>query len=285
MMAVVHFLMMVCGLLIYACGKPNPEVNSDSVAHKEEWRLVWNDEFDYTGLPDPAKWDYEEGFVRNEEKQYYTRARQENSYVNNGVLTITGRREQYPNAAYLPGSADWKRKGEHASYTSACLITKGKVSWTYGKIEVKAKLPEGRGVWPAIWMLGDNIGEVGWPKCGEIDIMEHVGFESGNIHTNVHYERQSDGQYDTKMSTTAVSSVQSEFHVYRMEWDKKEINLFIDDNLVNTFAIDLAGQTFHKPQYLLLNLALGGAWGGAIDDNIFPQSYVIDYVRVYQKVK
>ena len=249
----------------------------------EEWQLVWGDEFDYTGLPNTAKWGYEEGFSRNEERQYYTRARSQNVAVGNGVLTITGIKEQYPNAAYKQGSTDWKTRDEYASYTSTCLITKGKFSWTYGKIEVRAKLPKGKGVWPAIWTLGDNVWEVGWPRSGEIDIMEHVGFEPNTIHTNIHYEKASDSKYATQMKSRDFSGVSDNFHIYSMEWDENKIIISVDGVAVNTFDVKLAGTIFKKPQYLLLNLALGGSWGGEIDDTIFPVKYEIDYVRVYQK--
>jgi beta-glucanase (GH16 family) len=249
----------------------------------KEWKLVWSDEFDYTGLPASAKWSYEEGFVRNNENQYYTKARSENISVNNGILVITGRKEQYLNAAYKPGSTDWKTKDELASYTSACLITKGKFSWTYGKVEVRAKLPEGKGTWPAIWTLGDNIWEVGWPRCGEIDIMEYVGFEPNTIHTNIHYEKASDGQYATQMKSKDFSGISDDFHIYGMEWDENKIIILMDGIVVNSFEIRFAGNIFKKPQYLLLNLALGGSWGGEIDDTIFPVKYEVDYVRIYQE--
>lgn len=250
--------------------------------HPKDWQLVWSDEFDYTGLPDANKWDYEEGFVRNEEQQYYTRARPQNAYVDNGVLTITGKQERYRNAAYMPSSDDWRKRNEYATYTSACLTTKGKASWTYGKIEVRARLPKGRGTWPAIWTLGDSIWEVGWPRCGEIDIMEHVGFEPDKIHTNVHYQRASDGEYATNMRSAVVEGISDQFHVYAIEWDKERIKFFVDGTEVNAFDVALGSYIFHRPHYLLLNLALGGSWGGEIDDKLFPKTYEIDYVRIYQ---
>jgi len=131
-----------------------------SVGCAQDWKLVWSDEFDRPGLPDPAKWGYEKGFVRNQEKQYYTEARKENARVEGGMLIIESRREEYRNA----------------HYTSASLTTQGTASWTYGRMEMRAKLPTGRGIWPAFWMLGINESQVGWPACGEIDIMELVGF-------------------------------------------------------------------------------------------------------------
>ena len=130
-----------------------------------DWKLVWSDEFDKPGLPDPAKWGYEEGFLRNNEAQYYTRGRPENARVENGMLVIKARKEHFPNPRYLPGSAQTGRRNnrEFAEYTSASLTTRGKTSWTHGRVEVRAKLPSGRGTWPAIWMLGTNISQVGWP--------------------------------------------------------------------------------------------------------------------------
>src|SRR5690606_21105631 len=209
----------------------------------KEWTLVWGDEFDYSGLPDETKWNYYEGFVRNEERQYYTRARLENVSIADGLLTITGMKEQYPNAAYEPGSTDWKKKDEFASYTSANLITKGKFSFTYGKVEVRARLPKGLGVWPAIWTLGDNEWEVGWPECGEIDIMEHVGFEPNTIHTNVHYENPA-GEYKTQMTGRTVTGISDDFHVYSMEWDEEKITILVDGLVHNTFTVELAGDVF-----------------------------------------
>lgn len=279
-------------LLCNACGQekiddPTPLPDPDPDPPKE-WQLVWGDEFDYKGLPNPEKWDYDEGFIRNEEDQYYTRARSDNAYVDNGVLTITGIKEDYPNKDYqnerlaaMPDQ-EWKTVDEYAKYTSACLITKGKFSWTYGKVEVRARLPKGLGVWPAIWTLGDNIWTVGWPKCGEIDIMEHVGFEPNTIHTNIHCENSA-GRYTTQMRSRNIAKISEDFHVYSMEWDESKMTIAIDGVTVNTFNTSLAGDIFKKPQYLLLNLALGGTWGGEIDDSIFPQEYVIDYVRIYQK--
>ena len=141
-----------------------------------ERKLVWSDEFNYQGLPDPAKWGYETGFVRNHESQYYTKERKENARVENGHLVIECRKEQFTPANHVP-----------VNYTAASLITQNKASWQYGRIEVRAKLPHGKGVWPAIWMLGTNITQVGWPRCGEIDIMEFIGKEPKNIFGTLHF--------------------------------------------------------------------------------------------------
>ncbi len=267
-----------------ACSKSNDATggngkDSTIVPVRKGWKLVWHDEFDYKGLPDPTKWGYEEGFVRNNEEQYYTKARAENAMVDAGMLTITARKESYPNAAYQSGSTDWKKKNEFASYTSACLITRAQASWTYGRFEVKARLPKGKGVWPAIWTLGFGS----WPDAGEIDIMEHVGFEPGRIHTNVHYIRTTDNKYATQMRSLTLANIVDSFHVYALEWNEKELIWFIDDVEVNRFQTDKSGQAFHKNHYLLLNLAMGGSWGGWIDASSLPQKYTIDYVRVFQK--
>lgn len=253
------------------------------------WKLVWSDEFDKPGLPDPAKWNYEEGFVRNNEAQYYTRDRGENARVENGMLIIEARKERFPNPSYDPDAKE-KKTGRHgrefAEYTSASLTTLGKAGWTYGRIEVRAKLPPGRGTWPAIWTLGTNIHQVGWPVCGEIDIMEFVGFEPGIIHANVHANNRERTKKTDKGSQMSIPDASEAFHVYTMDWDAKHMDFFVDDKKYFTFSKDDSGKyawPFDANQYLILNLAIGGAWGGAkgIDDTCFPQRYYIDYVRVY----
>jgi len=245
------------------------------------YKLVWSDEFsrDPDGLPDPTKWGYEEGFIRNSESQYYTKARLENARIENGTLIIEGRKENY----VYDDSPDHESKP--ARYTSAALETIGKADWQYGRIEVRAKLPAGKGVWPAIWTLGSNIHQVGWPRCGEIDIMELVGKEPGIIHGTLHYFI--DGKHASKGGQLPVDETGADFHVYAAEWTPDRIDLFVDGT--KYFSLDVNQATndgenpFRKPHYLILNLALGGTWGGPIDDSIFPQRMVVDYVRVYQK--
>jgi beta-glucanase (GH16 family) len=252
--------------------------------HAAEWQLVWSDEFDYTGLPDSTKWNYEVGFVRNAEMQYYTRANIKNARVENGVLVIEGRRERLANPKYNPQLDSWMAKRQFAQYTSASLTTQDKESWTYGRIEVRAKLPRGKGTWPAIWTLGADIRKVKWPGCGEIDIMEQVGKDPNWIHGTVHYSAE--GKHQTNAGKINVADPSASFHVYAINWYSDRIDFFFDDTKYFTFPLNKAGfgqeNPFRKPQYLLINLALGGSWGGAIDNFIFPQKYLIDYVRVYK---
>ena len=246
-------------------------------------RLVWSDEFDKPGAPDPDKWDYEVGFVRNKELQYYTRDRRENARVEEGCLVIEARKERVPNPRYKAGAKRWQRSREFAEYTAASLITRGKMAWRYGRIEVRAKVPEGSGMWPAIWMLGDNIGKNGWPRCGEIDIMEFVGQHPNRVYATVHYAG-ADGKHASKGKKFDTPAPYKDFHVYAVEWRADRMDFFYDDRRYHTVPLDVAGEgegnPFRKPLYLLINLALGG-WGGPMDDSKLPARYLIDYVRVY----
>ena len=248
---------------------------------------MWSDEFDYEGLPDRTKWDYEEGLVRNQEMQYYTRARKENARVENGVLVIEGRKEQFRNPRYKPDSKDWKEQREFAHYTAASLITLMNTSWKYGRIEVRAKLPQGRGVWPAIWTLGANSANVGWPRGGELDIMEFVGKDPNRVHANAHFAVN--GKHKSDGGNLQTDRPYEEFHVYAIEWHEDRIDFFFDKTKYHAFVIDKAGigedNPFRKPHYLLINLALGGSWGGPVDDAVLPQKYLIDYVRVCESGK
>jgi beta-glucanase (GH16 family) len=233
------------------------------------WSLVFADEFVTPGSPDPAKWGYEIGYIANDEKQYYT-SRSENARIEGGLLVIEARKEAYQGYAY----------------TSARLITRGRFEFLYGRVEVRAKLPAGRGAWPAIWMLGANIGEVGWPACGEIDIMENVGFDPLRIHASVHTAAYNHGTHKT--ASVTVPSPSGDFHVYAMEWYSDHIDAFADGQKYFSFRNEGTGSRtwpFDKPQYLLLNLAIGGNWGGqqGIDDMLFPKRYLVDYIRVFQQ--
>lgn len=236
--------------------------------------LVWADEFNYAGLPDSTKWNYDTGNHGwgNNELQFYTRKRMENAWVANGVLTIKAVKEKY----------------HGADYTSARLLTKGKAAWRYGRIEVRAKLPYGRGIWPAIWMLSADKAYGEWPRIGEIDIMEHVGYSPDSVFATVHTQAYNHTIGTQKTRGVAYKDLSASFHVYALEWTKNKISIFIDNN--KYFEFDNEGKgvavwPFDKKFYLLLNVAVGGNWGGkmGIDNNIFPQEMQIDYVRVYQK--
>jgi len=267
----------VCCLVLLACAQA---VAADG------WKLVWSDEFDKPGLPDPEKWAHERGFIRNNEAQFYTTNRQENARVENGKLVIEARKERFKNPGFDP-KAKGRRAQEYADYTSASLTTRGKAAWTYGRIEVKAQLPSGRGTWPAIWMLGTNR-SAGWPACGETDIMEFVGYEPGVIHANIHTSKYNHVKKTNKGNKLSVPDASEAFHVYAVEWFPDRMDFYVDDRKYFTYANEGSGVDawpFDQPQYLILNLAIGGSWGGTkgIDDSIFPQTFLIDYVRVYAR--
>lgn len=250
-----------------------------------QWKLVWSDEFDRDGLPDEKKWGYETGFIRNHEMQYYTARRPENARVEAGKLIIEARKERLPNPSHDPTSKDWRRQRAHAEYTSAALVTLDKFHFRYGRIVVRAKLPPGKGTWPAIWTLGTSRGRIGWPGCGEIDVMEFVGKAPEHVHGTVHYsvggKRQSSGN---KLRTDRPAS--DDFHVYELRWSADRIEWYFDGKLYHRFDVsraDDAGRNpFREEHYLLINLAMGGDWGGPIDDACLPARYIVDYVRVYE---
>jgi len=264
-----------------------------STARAEDWKLVWSDEFTESGLPNPARWNYEVGLIRNNERQYYTRARKENARVEDGNLIIEARKEQWDDSssgtAEKAGARSRRGRGS-AEYTSACLNTHGKAGWTHGRIEVRAKVPGGRGTWPAIWTLGTNIHEAGWPTCGEVDIMEFVGYDPGVIHANIHTKKYNHSIKTGKGDQISIPDASEAFHVYAVEWDAQKMDFFVDSHKYFTYLNEGSGSAawpYDKEKYLILNLAIGGDWGGqkGIDDSRFPQQFVIDYVRVYQKLK
>lgn len=244
------------------------------------WQLVWADEFDYCGLPDPAKWGYDVGGDGwgNQELQYYTERRKENARVENGRLIIEARRDKW---------------GGH-EYTSARLVTKGKGDWTYGRFEVAAKLPSGRGTWPAVWMLPSqkSYGDGGWPDNGEIDIMEHVGFDPDVVHSSVHTRAYYHSIGTQKTSKVNVPTARAGFNVYAVEWTPEEVRGYVNGQHYFTFGnerlknreADYKQWPFDKPFHLILNVAVGGTWGGAkgVDESIWPQRMEVDYIRVYR---
>lgn len=234
-------------------------------------KLLWSDEFLKDGRPDPSIWSYDTGEVYNNEKQFYTVDRPENSRVENGHLVIEARKDGF----------------EGHPITSARLVTRGKQEILYGRIEVRAKVPTGRGTWPAIWTLGTNIDTTGWPDCGEIDVMEFVGHDPDRLHFNVHTKAYNYVLKTNKEKKIAAPKVWDRFHTYAVEWSAERIDWEFDGKRVFSY-LKPEGATidqwpFDAPQYLLLNLAIGGDWGGekGIDDAIFPSKFEVDYVRVY----
>ncbi|MFD0895214.1 glycoside hydrolase family 16 protein [Luteolibacter ambystomatis] len=257
------------------------------VAHADPWKLVWSDDFNRAGAPDPTKWTYEKGFVRNQELQFYTDNRRENARVEGGNLVIEARKEAFPNPSYVADAKDWQKSRKEAEYTSAALITKGLKSFKYGKIEVRAKLPSGKGIWPAIWMLGDNRGPTRWPMCGEIDIMEFVSHTPGVVHGTLHFAKPGTTEHQSAGGQTKSDSLHTTFHTYGVEWNEKTITLLFDDKAYKTVDLDAAGagedNPFRKPFYLLLNVAVGGSWGKEPDPKVYPQRMEVDWVKVWEK--
>jgi beta-glucanase (GH16 family) len=246
------------------------------------YRLAWSDEFDVAGLPDAGKWNYDTfrnsaGWFNNE-LQYYANARAENSRVENGLLIITARKEDLSTL----GVNDWSGQ----RYSSARLLTSGKASWRYGFFEVRAKLPCGTGSWPAIWTLSEPP-QTSWPDDGEIDIMEHVGFDQGVVHGTVHTGAYNHTRGNQRGATVTLADLCTEFHRYQLNWTATRITIGVDDRNYYQYSNDNSGNAewpFDSPQYLILNIAVGGDWGGqmGVNDAIFPVQMLVDYVRVYQ---
>jgi beta-glucanase (GH16 family) len=275
-----HPLACLIALLLVACtsmSPPLPPAAPQALGVPAGYTLAWSDEFATNGLPDPARWAHDTGMNKqgwhNHEKQYYSGPRAENAEVRDGKLVITARKEQRPNAP------DWGGQG----YTSARLLTAGKAAWTYGYFEIRAKLPCGKGTWPAIWMLGSQ-GD--WPAGGELDIMEQVGKEPTKLFSTVHTAAGSGGKGSG--AATQVPDACSAFHTYQMDWTAQQIRFGIDGQTHFNYTNAGAGKSqwpFDAPQFLILNIAIGGDLGGDIDDSIFPVRMEIDYVRVYQMAR
>jgi beta-glucanase (GH16 family) len=268
---------LLSGLMIVnlACNKPLTNSHIKELERKG-WNLVWVDEFNKSGLPDTNNWSYDTGGNGwgNHELQYYTLGRLENARVEDGKLIIETKREP------------WKEK----EYTSARLTTRMKEEWLYGRFEVRAKLPFGLGTWPAIWMLPSRpaYGSGHWPDNGEIDIMEHVGYDQGLIHGSTHCKAHYWRIGTQRSDSIRIPDASTAFHDYSIEWDSEKIQMFVDDSLYFTSPNDKTGWEvwpFDKPFIMLLNIAVGGDWGGVkgVDTTIWPQRMEVDYVRVYQK--
>lgn len=227
--------------------------------------LVWSDEFNTPGAPDPAKWGYDIGTGSNgwgnNELQYYT-SRPENVTVSNGTLKITARKESYSGR----------------EYTSTRMLTKNKFSTKYGKIEARIKLPVGVGTWPAFWMLGNNIDAVGWPACGEIDIMEHKGSDPNRMYGTLHYPGRSGGSANG--NTTVITNATTDFNIYTVEWTEAVIKFSVNGNVFHTVN-NSSSLPFHQNFFIILNFAMGGVFGGPVDPSFTSSTMEVDWVRVY----
>ncbi len=256
-------------------------IQADTVERK----LIWQDEFNYVGFPNNNKWTYEKGLVRNNENQYYTVKDPNNVFVEHGYLTIQAKQEGFWPAT---GALDWLFSTQRKKkYSSASLTTEHLSGWQYGRVEVRAKLPQGRGVWPAIWLVGKNFREVGWPTCGEIDIMEYVGFKPKTIHSVLHSKAYNHRKNNSINGRVQLDDLATEFHLYAVERFVDHIDFWIDDKLHFSYKKEPNNKDawpFDQEMYLIINLAIGGSWGGqkGIDKSIFPQRFIIDYVRVFE---
>ena len=266
--------------LLFGCTSQNDMEDSKQLNewNREGWDIVWQDEFDGESL-DINKWSHEVGGhgFGNNELQYYTDD-SSNSFVDNGILHI---RAKYEPAGI--GSPNNLR-----NFSSARLRTVGKGDWQYGRIDVKAKIALGQGIWPAIWMLPSDWIYGGWPKSGEIDIMEHVGHDEGRIHGSVHTESYNHIIGTQRTNSKLIENVKTLFHIYSIEWSEQKIDFFIDDTLHFTFKNDFINDfrtwPFNERFHLLLNVAVGGNWPGPPNNTtVFPQDMEVDYVRVYEK--
>jgi beta-glucanase (GH16 family) len=259
-------LILLLSALLTSCGK-----------NEDHRRMVWSDEFDgRSPLPDSSKWNFDIGGGGtdgwgNNELQYYTND-EKNVRVENGMLVIEAHRDSLENKAY----------------TSSRIVSRRKGDWLYGRIEIKARLPKGKGTWPAIWMLSTDWKYGGWPQSGEIDIMEHVGYDPGVIHGTIHTEAYNHIKQTQKEGKITVADTNEKFHVYAIDWAEDKIDFFVDDQLYHTVVRDpkddFRGWPFDQRFHLIMNIAVGGNWGGrkGVDESIWPQRMEVDYVRVYQ---
>jgi len=271
-------LFFVALIVLGSCNSKNSDRSDANKINTDEnsYSLVWSEEFDYSGLPDSTKWIYDtegnDSCWGNKEVQHYTVDRKENAIVQDGKLRITALRESM----------------EGKEYTSARLMSNA--DWKYGKIVVSAKLPDGVGTWPAIWMMPGNwtFNDGNWPEVGEIDIMEHVGHDKGVVHASAHTKDYQWKVGTQKTGNITIPEATEKFHEYSLEWTHESLKAFVDDSLYFEYKNKGLGNSkwpFDKPFYLILNLAVGGHWGGAqgINPDAFPQTMEVDYVRVYQK--
>ncbi len=238
----------------------------------QNYVMVWNDEFNTPGLPDSTKWNHESGKLRNNELQYYTVKRLENARIEDSVLIIEARKEKY----------------NGADYTSASIISKGIGDWKYGKIEIRAKVPAGKGTWPALWMMPSNNEYGGWPRSGEIDIMEYIGVEPQNLFYTCHFEgTDGSGHQSSGTKSSYITNPYNQFIKFTLVWTPDKIEWYANDKKYHQYVRSSDNYKvwpFNKEFYLILNLAYGGSWGGyaGVDDTKLPHKFLIDYVRVFQ---
>lgn len=257
-------------------------------AARAGWKLIWSDEFDKPGKPDPKKWVYEyQGFLRNKEMQWYT-SDEKNAYVKDGCLHLVALAEDKPNPWYKEGSKNWKFNRKKIEITSAGLITSKTFTFLYGRAEMRAKLPAGQGVWPAFWTIGTDNRYGDWPAKGEIDIFEFWKNKEGKyvLQSAIHW-KDKNGKYRQSNKKITDRKFTEGFHTFALEWDPEKLVFFFDEEPFFTFRTEQCSNgdfnAFRAPHFLLLNLAIGGTLGGKVDKSILPATYLIDYVRVYQK--
>lgn len=238
--------------------------SSTSVTVAVKLNLIWSDEFNTDGAPDPSKWGYDlgGGGWGNNELEYYTN-NAENAVVQNGVLKITAIKESSNGYAY----------------TSARLLTKNKFAFTYGRVEMRAMLPAGLGTWPALWMLGANVDTTPWPACGEIDIMEERGNELNKIYGTLHYPGHSGSNGNS--ANTTISNATTQFHIYALDWSPSAVKIYVDGQLFQTVA-NSGSLPFNHDFFVIFDLAMGGNFGGTVDPNFTSATMQVDYIRVYQ---
>jgi beta-glucanase (GH16 family) len=283
-------LLLMAGLLLVACGgmvgetavptptptpiptlAPTPTPIPTPIGYLEGWTLVWQDEFDGPEI-NPDNWTHETGGHGwgNGESQYYTDSA-DNSFIEDGNLVIQALEQNVMGKLF----------------TSARLMTKGKVEQQYGRIEARIQIPTGKGIWPAFWMLGNDFPEISWPRSGEIDIMENIGSEPGVVHGTLHGPGYSGANgVGASYRLPDRRPFHTDFHVYAIEWEPQEIRWYVDDALYNTITPDdLPGDwVYDHPFFLLLNVAVGGNWPGYPDQTTqFPQRMLVDYVRIYER--
>lgn len=266
----------------------SPAAPARAVDAEPGWELVWADEFDVAGRPNPANWTYERGFVRNEELQWY---REENATCANGRLVIEARRERLPHPGHHPREPEWARRRDSIEYTSASLTTRGLHSWRYGRFEFRARIDARPGIWPAIWTLGDTGP---WPHGGEIDVMEYY---QGTVLANVFWGGRRRWEPRSRVNRVPLEKFGGaawarQFHVWRMDWDEDAIEIAIDDVGLCRFDLDetenedrRGGNPLRQPQHLLLSLAIGGTQGGDPAGTDFPARFEVDYVRVFARTE